>query len=170
MHSFHELIEHCTDFSLEALGQAQARVIDDLETSSATRLVKGLQMIQLQRAISAAGMFSMFDAILQDGLDCSDGFRRAGELLEEQGDFELRARFRDLQLAVNVLKHGRGRSYDALVQRACELPFRVKLPDVHFFNEGDVSEVSTLVEVDDAFVRRCAAVIREVSLALERAR
>ena len=56
--------------------------------------------------------------------------------------------------------------YDDLVAKANALPFRVKLPDEHFLNEGDVSEVQTLIDVDDAFVRRCAAVIREVSIAL----
>jgi hypothetical protein len=167
MHSFDELIQHCTEFSLEALGEAQQKVVEALQTSSATSLVKALQMVQLQRVISAVGMFSMFDAILQDGLQCADGFRMAGELLEKQGAVALTERFGDLQLAINVLKHGRGRSYDALVQKARALPFRIKLPDEYFFNEGDVSEVSTLVEVDDAFLRSCAEVIREVSAALK---
>jgi hypothetical protein len=169
MHSFDELVQRCTEFSLDALRQAQARALEALETSSATGLVKALQMIQLQKAISAVGMFSIFDAILQDGLECADGFRRAGELLEKQGEFTLKQRFGDLQLAINVLKHGRGRSYDALVEKADALPFRIKLPNEYFFNEGDVSEVSTLIEVDDAFVRSCADVIREVSVALQRA-
>jgi len=169
MHAFDELVQHCTQFSLDALGEAQQRMVEALQTSAATRLVKGLQMVQLQRVISAVGMFSMFDAILQDGLQCADGFRRAGEMLERQGEVALKERFCDLQLAINVLKHGRGRSYDALVQKAGSLPFRVKLPDEYFFNEGDVSEVSTLVEVDDAFVQSCADVIREVSLALRSA-
>ena len=169
MHAFDELVQHCTEFSLNALEEAHQEVTEALQTSAGTPLVKALQMVQLQRVISAVGMFSMFDAILQDGLQCSDGFRTAGELLEKQGETALKGRFYDLQLAVNVLKHGRGRSYDALVQKAPSLPFRVKGPDEYFFNEGDVSEVSTLVEVDDAFVRRCADVIREVAMALRSA-
>jgi hypothetical protein len=111
-------------------------------------------------------MFSMFDAILQDELHCADGFRKAAELLEAAGDVALKERFGDLQLAVNVLKHGSGRSYDALVQKAGSLPFRVKLPDEGCFCEGDVAEVSTLVEVDDAFVKLCAEVIHDVSSAI----
>ncbi len=39
-----------------------------------------------------------------------------------------------------------------------------------FFCEGDVSEVSTLSEVDGRFVLSCAEVIREVSEAKRRAR
>jgi hypothetical protein len=67
---------------------------------------------------------------------------------------------------VNVLKHGRGRSYKDLVKKAGSLPFRVKLPGEAFFFEGDVAEVSTLVEVDDAFVKLCAEVIHDVSVAI----
>ena len=164
---FEELTQHCTEFSLEALGEVQQKVIEELQTRSATPLIKALRMVQLQKAISAVGMFSMFDAVLQDRLQCEGGgFRAAEQLLEERGEVALNERFRDLQLAINVLKHGRGRSYDALVKKASALPFRVKLPDEDFFYEGDVAEILTLVEVDDAFLRSCAETIREVSLAL----
>jgi hypothetical protein len=46
----------------------------------------------------------------------------------------------------------------------------VKLPDENFFFEGDVSEVSTLIEMDDDFVQRCGSVVSEVSEVLRRAR
>lgn len=168
VHTFDELVQHCTEFSLQALGETQQRVLEALNTSGATRLVKAVQMLQLQKAISAVGMFSMFDASLQEGLECTDGFRRAGELLESNGESALNLRFTYFQLAINVLKHGRGRSYEALVLKAGELPFRILLPDESFFEEGDVSELATLVEVDDAFVGNCANLIRDVALALRR--
>ena len=167
--SFSELVLHSAAFSLDALGKAQREVIDEFQTSSATPLVKVLQMVQLQKAISAVGMFSMFDAILQDELQCADGFRLAGELLEARGEVALKERFSELQLAVNVLKHGRGRSYDALVRRVDALPFMVKLPVEAFFNEGDVGEVATLVEVDDVFILLCARVIHDVSIVVRAA-
>jgi hypothetical protein len=44
----------------------------------------------------------------------------------------------------------------------------VKLPTEDFFFEGDVSEISTLVEVNDVFVQDCADVIRAVSLIMRR--
>lgn len=53
-----------------------------LQTSAAMRLVKALQMFQLQKAISAVGIFLLFEAMLQDGLECSDGFREAEEILK----------------------------------------------------------------------------------------
>ena len=89
--------------------------------------------------------------------------------MDREGEAVLKDRFSDLQLAINVLKHGRGRSYDALVAKAGALRFRVKLPGEVFFCDGDVSEVSTLIEVDDSFVLSCAEVIREVSEAIRRA-
>ena len=81
MHSFSELVQRCTAFNLNALEAAQQLTIEGLQTSAATPLVKTLQMIQLQKAISAVGMFSMFDSILQEQLQCDDGFRKAMELL-----------------------------------------------------------------------------------------
>ena len=149
-----------------ALSEAQARIVEALQESGATTLVKSLQMVQLQKVISSVGMFSIFEAMLKDGLKCVDGFRGAAEILMQQGELDLKGRFEELQLAINVLKHGRGRSYDALVSKAATLPFRVKLPHEDFCFEGDVGEISTLVEVDDAFLIRCADVIQEVSVAM----
>ena len=170
MHTFADLVDRCAAFTLKALRDANERTIDALQTGAVTTLVKALQMIQLQKAILAVGMFSLFEAILQDGLSCSDGFREAADILDREDEAVLKEHFNDLQLAINVLKHGRGRSYDALVAKAGALRFRVKLPGEAFFCEGDVSEVSTLIEIDDTFVLSCAEVIREVSEAIRRAR
>ena len=163
MHSFDDLADRCAAFTLESLREANDRIIEALQTSGATSLVKTLQMIQLQKVILAVGMFSIFEASLQDRLKCNDVFREVGAILDQQGEHELKERFSDLAVAINVLKHGKGRSYDALVGKAKTLRFRVKLPDEAFFFEGDVSEVSTLVQVDDEFVRQCGAVIGRVS-------
>ena len=127
-------------------------------------------MIQLQKAILVVGMFSIFEAHLQQGLNCSNGFDEAKEILEDKGELDLKERFNDFFLSINVLKHGRGRSYDALVAKAEALPFRIRLSNESFFSEGDVSEVSTLIEVDDAFVQLCADVISNVCGVIRRVR
>ena len=163
MHEFTELIYRCTSFSLDSLNRVNDEIIKEMESSAATILVKNLQMINLHKAVLAVGMFSIFEAHLQDNLDCENGFSEAKKILNQAGENEIKERFNDLILAVNVLKHGRGRSYDALVKRANQLPFRVKLPDEYFFDEGDVSEITTLVEVDDVFVKQCSKSIEEVS-------
>ena len=170
MHSFSELIDRCSAFTLGALDDAQAKTLGALQTSSATSLLKTLQMVQLQKVISAVGMFSIFDAMLQDGLECADGFREAGRILITEGEEILSERFSNLQLAINVLKHGQGRSYTILLAKEASLPFNIKRPGDHFFNEGNVAEVSTLIEVDDAFVLRCAETIRDVWAVIHRAR
>lgn len=166
MHNFYELVQSSTAFSLNALEEALLHTIDALQTSGATSYIKTFQMVQLQKAISAVGMFSMFDAMLQNQLNCKDGFKEAGRILEIQGKTELNKIFSDLQLAINVLKHGKGRSYNELVEKANTLPFKVKRPDECFFDEGNVAEVATLVEADDAFVLLCATVIHDVSVAV----
>jgi len=163
MYAFSDLVRHSTVYSLNALEVARNNVIEEFHTCSATSLVKAAQMIRLQKAITAVGMFSMFDAILQDQLKCSDGFKGAAKMLEDKGDSHLNENFHDLQKAINVLKHGKGSSYDALVRKSGTLPFKVKQPDETFFNEGYVDEIATLVEVDDAFVLLCAKVIDDVA-------
>jgi hypothetical protein len=168
MHTFTELVDHCASFTLDALNQAEEKSIADLQNSASTSLVKSLQMVQLQKAISAVGMFSMFESMLQDGLNCKDGFNEAKKILAYAGETDLKDRFNDWYLAINVLKHGRGHSFDRLLAKVAELPFRIKHPGEEFFREGDISEVSTLIQVDNAFVQNCASLIREVSVTINR--
>jgi hypothetical protein len=94
----------------------------------------------------------------------------ARKYLEREGEAGLKNRFWQFTNAINVLKHGRGRSYNALLSEEEKLPFRIKRPDESFFSEGDVSEVSTLIEVDDRFVLECASLIRNVSNVIDKAR
>lgn len=163
MHNFDELVYSGVLFTLRALEEVNSKVIEELQTSASTSSVKALQMIQLQKAILAIGMFSLFDSILQEELSCRNGFDEAKKILFQKGKIELHNRFDEFICAINVLKHGRGRSYDALVLKSRSLPFRIKLPEENFFFEGDVSEVSTLIEVDDNFVLNCAELIGQVS-------
>ena len=169
MHAFAKLVEQCVAFNLAAVERAEANLVDALQASGAKRLVAALQVIRLQKAVVAVGLFAMFDASLQGCLAVRDGFRAADDRLVRLGEVALRQRFLDFQSAINVLKHGRGASYDRLVARAGALPFRIRLPDEAAFDEGDVSEPEVLIDVDDAFLRACACVIREVSDTLVRA-
>ena len=133
MHNFTELIDRCAVFTVETLSKTNEKTIEALQTSGATSLVKTLQMIQLQKAIFAVGMFSVFEANLQESLSCTNGFDKAKKILEDEGELDIKVRFDNHILAINVLKHGCGRSYDALVANAKSLPFRIKLPNESFF-------------------------------------
>lgn len=163
MHNFDELIYRGTTFTLNALEDLNSKVIRELQSNGSTIAVKNLQMVQLQKAILAIGMFSLFDSILQSKLACRNGYEGAKKVLLKREKVKLHDRFDEFICAVNVLKHGRGRSYDFLVSKSESLPFRIKLPEENFFNEGDVSEVRTLIEVDDNFVLACAELIDHVS-------
>lgn len=110
----------------------------------------------------------MFEAVLQDDLDCKYAFTEASRILAVQGENTLKEQFDDLCCAINVLKHGKGRSYDQLIARVSSLPFRLKKGDEAFFSEGDAAEVNTLIEVDSAFVMLCAEVIQNVSLVVKK--
>ncbi|OKL39758.1 hypothetical protein [Pontibacter flavimaris] len=163
MHSFDDLIYRSIAFTLNALEEANSKILHELQTGASTIAVKNLQMIQLQKVILATGMFSMFESILQEELSCRNGFEEAKNILIQKGKDELHDRFINFYYAINVLEHGKGKSYDALVAKSGSLPFRIKLPGENFFEEGDVSEVSTLVEVDDQFVLNCADLIEQIS-------
>lgn len=77
MHRFEDLILRNTLFTLNALKDINEKIIDALQISGSTILIKNLQMIQLQKAIFAVGMFSIFDAELQNQLSCKNGFAAA---------------------------------------------------------------------------------------------
>ncbi len=167
MHDFIELADICTTFTLQALEEAEQKIIEEHQTSARTSLVKGLQSFRLSKAFFITGMFSVFEAQLQSSFNCKNGFEKANEILEKKQQNVIKEKFNDLCLAINVIKHGRGDSYDKLVAKAKSLPFRIRLSDEYFFCEGDVTEVNTLVEVNDEFVKYCLDVIKEVSYYVE---
>ena len=169
MHEFTELVAQGTHYVLNALMEAEEKVSAEFETSARTPSVKAVQMIQMEKVVLAVGTFSIYEAELQNKLQCENGFGEAGKILKEEGEIELAERFEDYRLAINVLKLGQGRSYDALLKKSSKLPFRMKRKEEHFFNEGDVSEVETLILVDDDFVQNCADLVGEVGQVLRRA-
>jgi hypothetical protein len=155
---------------LSTLNETHEKIVDALQTRAATPLVKGLQMVRLQKTVMAIGMFSLFEAVLQNSLECRDGFGEAYKILKEDEAIALAESFSNFQRAINVLKHGRGRSYDELLAKSADLPFKIKQPGQAFFDEGDVSEVSTLIEVDDDLIMGCAKVIEDAAGVIRRRR
>lgn len=171
MHDFSGIAYRCTVFTLNSLKEVEGKTIEALQTSGATSLVKTLEMTRLERTILAVGVFSVFEALLQDRLNCKDGFIEAKDILKEAGDLETLSQFTDLELAVNALKHGRGRSYNTLVAKeGGSIPSKIKAPNQNFFDEGDVSEISTLIDVDDNFIYSCVDIINRVSDSIKKFR
>lgn len=105
----------------------------------------------------------MFNAISQDQLPSRIGFEGAKNIIKEKQNVELYDRFDEFIRAINVLKHGEGRSYDALMSKSELLPFGIKLREENFFDEGDFSEIVALIEVNDNFVLNRANLNEKVS-------
>jgi hypothetical protein len=135
MHRFSTLIDMSTSFALSALNDAQSKVLKHLQSQADTLSVKTLQMIVLQKSIIAIGMYSLFESMVQDQLAVKNGLQEVLHVLNEQCEFDLRQSFEAYFLAINVLKHGRGRSYDKLVSRHGSLPFRLRRPNENFFGK-----------------------------------
>lgn len=163
MHSFAELIERSTLFTLSSLEQIEQSALKELETSGDTTSIRNLQMIRLQKAILAVGIFSIFEAHLQQSLSCKDGFKKAKDILLSNDEIDIEYRFQEYLLSINVLKHGRGKSYDKLLARKDILPFKLKCNGNDFFEEGDASEIMTLINVDNDYLSGCVTIIREVN-------
>jgi hypothetical protein len=155
-----QLLTRCADFSLDHIHSVEEKVKKALETSGATRLVMALRICRLQRAVTAVGMFSLFESLLKTGMSWEDPFSELGKYLRKHGENLLADNIDDYFRAINALKHGRGSSHNKLLTRS-NLEFKVKAESASFF-EGDVSEVGVLVDANDQFVRRCAELIQEV--------
>ena len=168
MHSFSELANRCSIFTLATLNEVETKAVEELQIRGATTLVKTLQMVRLDKVIFAVGLFSVFEALLQDRLNCNNGFIEAENILKQSGETTLLQQFSDIKLAVNALKHGQGPSYNALNAKGGRtLTSQVKQPSEDFFNEGDVSEVTSLIDVDDKFVQGCVEIIEKVSKVIQ---
>ncbi len=171
MHQFGELISRSIGFVMAQLDKLQSETIDELQSSAATVHIKYLQAINLQMVINVVGAFAIFEAHLQDQFEMKDGketqyaFDEARKRLKAKGLNDLENRFGIIIEAIHVLKHGKGKSYEKLLSRG-NLPFRIKQPDESFFEEGDVSEVQTLIYVDRKFVTDCLEVVDAVSYEL----
>lgn len=158
------LLFQCAEFTLSHSRRVEEAAHEELQTSAATPPLIALRLVRLQRAVLALGMFSLFESMLQTLMGWGTPLEQLDAYIRKHGSAELAEKFTDYKLAINVLKHGKGRSYEQLLARSASLDFKVKPDDEHFFYEGDVSEVmSLLIDVDDKFVLTCAALIQEAA-------
>lgn len=163
-----DLVPLAADYTVAGQEYAEAHNFEMLAEDGKTSRVTMARMMTMRATIVATGTISVFEALLQQGLGWSEPFPRLDNHLREEGMTELAERFLDYRCAVNVLKHGAGRSHDRLLDRKARLDFAVREVEQPFHDEGDVSEVSTLVRADVAFVTNCARVVEEVTSALRR--
>lgn len=161
MQRFIQIISESTETHIENFNRIEDLIYEELQQSGSTRLVINLQKMQWERAIFVIGLFSLFEAVIQNELKIEKGsvFKELKRRLEKDRNTELLIRFEEFYYAINVLKHGKGHSYTKLLEKQNSLPFEITPADSYFRNEGDVSEIETLIYVDDKFLESCLAVI-----------
>lgn len=140
--------------------------LDQLAEDGSSRIVNVSRIARMQLMMVAVGGFSMLEGILEQRGAGDHPFQELDRRLREAGHDTIADEFMCFRLAINVLKHGSGPSYDRL-RGLGDVPFRVKAPDETFFDEGDVSEVPALVFVDNNFVQRCALTIERAFTVLQ---
>lgn len=116
------------------------------EQGGQTVFVNGLRIATVQIEVAVVGVFSLFEARMQHHVPNGSFFTGVRNQLIDSGNPNLAQDLWHYYLAVNVLKHGLGPSYNELCE-STGLPFEVKQPDEHFFDEGDIAEPEGLINV-----------------------
>ncbi|WP_413518797.1 hypothetical protein, partial [Psychrobacter glacincola] len=147
MQRFIQIVSESTETHIENFNRIEKLIYEELQESGSTRLVINLQKIQWERTIFVIGLFSLFEAVIQNELKIEKGsaFKELKIKLARDKNEELLVRFEDFYYAINVLKHGKGCSYTKLLDKQDRLPFEITPADSSFRNEGDVSEIETLI-------------------------
>ncbi|MDT7065545.1 hypothetical protein RQL35_14220 [Citrobacter freundii] len=170
MHQFTDIASISTNFSLRTINEAFERTEIELRETERTLPGKVLQALNLAKVIYAVGLFSIFEGHVQQALQCKDGFKEIKSILDQAGEATLKEEFEIYYQAINALKHGDGRSYNSLVQNINDLDFGVETPSTPIYEVGDLTAVTGLVRVDDAFINNCMELIERVSACIEKIR
>jgi len=136
--------------------------VANLQTGASNIDVNGLRTCSMAITIIAVGVIGTFEGMLQRHFALRDAYTELDKLLVTKGRKDLSDRLLVYRLAVNVLKHGVGRSYDKLLARRDALPFAIAERGDMFFNEGDVSEVGGLIDTRGLFIDNCITLVDEI--------
>lgn len=146
------------------VGEVCDQFVANLQTGASTIDVDGLRTCSMAITIIAVGLIGAFEGMLQRHFIWGDAYTELDKVLRGKGRVDLANRLFDYRLAVNVLKHGQGPSYDKLLDRREALPFPIKGNGEAFFDEGDVSEVGGLVDTRGPFIQHCVQIINELGV------
>lgn len=162
MHEFSDLASSSTSFTLRSLDDLLEKEFSSLQSGASTKSIKNIQSANFSKVIFAIGLFSLLESMVL--------YESSVEKVKKNLDQDLFNTWHLYYLAINVLKHGEGKSYDELVSKKLDgviLPFKVKLPNEEFFDEGEVSEINILIDVDNDFVLGCLEIVELVSTAFK---
>lgn len=157
-----EHLSRATHMISQQVAEVSAMHVENLQTGASTVDVNGLRTGSMAITIIAVGVIGTFEGMLQGHLGWADAYTELDKVLRGAGRADLADQLLDYRLAVNVLKHGEGRSYDKLLDRRASLPFAIKGKGEAFFEEGDVSEVGGLVDTRGPFIDHCVEIITEI--------
>lgn len=163
-----DLVSLAAEYSMAGHERAETENLARLDQSGATEFINAARMMTMRATILATGTISVFEALLQQSVGWAQPFAMLDRHLRTHGLDDLAERFLDFRDAINVLKHGAGRSHDRLLARKDRVDFAVRTLEQPFHKEGDVSEISTLVRADAVFVKNCGRLIADVVCALRR--
>lgn len=157
-----EHLSRATHMVSRHVADVHDRHVENLQTGASTIDVNGLRTCSMAITIIAVGVIGTFEGMLQRHFGWADAYPELDKALKSVGRADLADRLLDHRLAVNVLKHGEGRSYERLLDRRALLPFAIKGKGEAFLEEGDVSEVGGLVDTRGPFVDQCIEIINEI--------
>lgn len=159
-----EHLSRAPNLLMASVKQVSDRCAANLETDAQTSDVNALRTCSMAITVVAVGVIGTFEGMLQRRFGWPDAYTELDKILRAQKRTDLADRLLSYRLAINVLKHGEGRSYDRLLTLRAALPFAIKGKGEAFFNEGDISEVGGLVDTRGPFVENCVEVINEVRI------
>lgn len=73
MQRFIQIISESTETHIENFNRIENLIHEELQQSGSTRLVINLQKMQWERAIFVIGLFSLFEAVIQNELKIEKG-------------------------------------------------------------------------------------------------
>lgn len=66
--------------------------------------------------------------------------------MKKNNEILLLEKFIELFYIINILKHGKGRSYENLINiESRKIEIRIKAPDELLYEEGNVDEITSLI-------------------------
>lgn len=118
----------------------------DQHDGGQTVFVNSLRMATVEIEVAVVGVFSLFEARMQAHFPKGPFFQRLRSHLINEYQLELATKVHHYYLAVNVLKHGLGSSYEELLNEP-NLPFSIRQIGENFFDDGDIAEPEGLIDV-----------------------
>ncbi|EXS68115.1 hypothetical protein BF95_07465 [Sphingobium sp. Ant17] len=99
------------------VAEAYDTYVANLQTGASSVDVNGLRTCSMATTIIVVGVIGTFEGMLQQSFGWANAYPELDKLLRSQNRADLADSLLNYRLAVNVLKHGEGPSYDRLLDK-----------------------------------------------------